>query len=236
MNSWLTSGSLGQALCKLAPLADISSAVSIESLVLIVVDRFGAVVFPLWSPLISSKPCTFFTFASWIIAMAVISPYFVAYKLVEYADGEFSCELQWNDAFGEASSIENYYIALYVVFNFIPFALLTILYSIILIKLKTNHPGKPSANAEQQRAKRNRSVLKMAIAIVLGFVLCWVPWSVINLLIVLAWDSRLPCAIVHYYDIASVVHGLVKLCHQSFYLLYFQRKLSPRSKENPEVF
>ena len=169
--------------------------------------------------------------------MAVISPYFVAYKLVEYADGEFSCELQWNEAFGEASSIENYYIALCLVFNFIPVALLTILYSIILIKLKTQKlPGKPLANAEQQRAKRNRSVLKMAIAIVLGFVPCWVPWSVINLLIVLPWDSRLPCAIVLYYDIASVVHGLVKLCHQSFYLFYFQRKLSPRSKENPEVF
>ena len=50
VNSWLTSGSLGQALCKLAPLVDISSVVSIQSLVLIAVDRFGAVVFPLCSP------------------------------------------------------------------------------------------------------------------------------------------------------------------------------------------
>ena len=46
-NQWLISGPLGQALCKLVPfLADVSSAVSIQSLVLIAVDRFGAVVFP----------------------------------------------------------------------------------------------------------------------------------------------------------------------------------------------
>ena len=45
-NQWLISGPLGQALCKLIPfLADVSSAVSIQSLVLIAVDRFAAVVF-----------------------------------------------------------------------------------------------------------------------------------------------------------------------------------------------
>ena len=44
---WLISGPLGQALCKLVPfLTSVSGAVSIQSLVLIAVDRFGAVVFP----------------------------------------------------------------------------------------------------------------------------------------------------------------------------------------------
>ena len=47
-DSWLIGGSLGQAFCKLkAFLPDVSTAVSIQSLVLIAVDRFGAVVFPL---------------------------------------------------------------------------------------------------------------------------------------------------------------------------------------------
>ena len=40
---WLISGPLGQALCKLAPfVTDLSATVSIQSLVLIAVDRFGA--------------------------------------------------------------------------------------------------------------------------------------------------------------------------------------------------
>ena len=44
---WLLGGPVGQALCKLNYfLVDISAFVSIQSLVLIAVDRFGAVVFP----------------------------------------------------------------------------------------------------------------------------------------------------------------------------------------------
>ena len=48
---------------------------------------------------------------------------------------------------------------------------LVLLYSIIIIKLKTQaHPGEQSANIQQQRNKRNRNVLHMSIAIVLVFV------------------------------------------------------------------
>ena len=76
VGSWLISGPLGQALCKLAPfLTDISAAVSAQSLVLIAVDRFGAVVFPVRSPLISTKLCRFFIPATWIVAMAIHSPH-----------------------------------------------------------------------------------------------------------------------------------------------------------------
>ena len=88
-NQWLISGPLGQALCKLLPfLTDASNVVSIQSLVLIAVDRFGAVVFPLRSALISLKLCPFFILATWNVALAVYSPYLFAYKLVEYADGK----------------------------------------------------------------------------------------------------------------------------------------------------
>ena len=63
VDSWLISGPLGQTFCKLIPfLVDVSVAVSIQSLVMIAVHRFGAVVFLLRSPLIRSKPCFFFIF------------------------------------------------------------------------------------------------------------------------------------------------------------------------------
>ena len=201
-DSWLISGPLGQALCKLASfLPDVSTVVSIQSLVLIAVDRFGAVVFPLRSPLISSKLCPFFILATWIIAMAVCSPYLVAFKLAVYP-GQLRCLLWWNEAFGESFSFKNYVLALFVVFLYIPIAMLTILYSIIVIKLKLQRrPGEQSTNAEQQRAKRNRNVLKMAIAIVLAFVLCWVPLSIAFVLFNFVRDS-LPCGFFTYWDIA----------------------------------
>ena len=196
VDSWPVGGSLDQALCKRVPfLGSISVLVSVQSLVLIAVDRFGAVVFPLRSPLVSSKMCPFFILATWIVAMAVVSPYVLAFKLVEYP-GKLVCEIRWNEAFGESSSFANYVLALYLVFCYLPIVLLVILYSSIVFTLKAQKiPGEQSVNAEQQRAKRNRNVLKMAIAIVVGFVLCWVPWSIINLLLLSALESdrTLPC-------------------------------------------
>ena len=74
-SSWLVSGPLGQALCKLVSFSiEVSTVVSSQSLVLIAVDRFGAVVFPLRSPLISLNKCRFFILATWIIAMVVRCP------------------------------------------------------------------------------------------------------------------------------------------------------------------
>ena len=173
--SWLIGGTLGHALCKIHILfVDVSSLVSIQSLVLITVDRFVAVVVPLRSPLISRKLCLFFIVASWIVAMAVHSPYLVAYKLGKYPE-RLMCEDLWQEAFG-GNTYPNYILAGAIVFFYIPFVLLVILYSNILIKLKNQvHPGEQSANAEQQRTRRNRNVLKMAITIVVVFFICWIP-------------------------------------------------------------
>ena len=61
VDSWFIGGPHGQVLCKMFPfVTDVSTALSIQSLVLIAVERFGAVVFPIRSPLITSKRCPFF--------------------------------------------------------------------------------------------------------------------------------------------------------------------------------
>ena len=188
-DSFLVGGQLGQALCKLLPFfGDVSFVVSIQNLILIAVDRFGAVVFPLRSPLIRSKLCPFFILATWIVAVAVSSPNLIIVELVEFAEKTW-CVSRWKKAFGESSYFASFPLASYILFKFIPVLLLVILYSIIVIKLKTQvHPGEQSANSQQQRHRRNRNVLQMSIAIVTVFVLCWLPYS-INFLIVWYRDS-----------------------------------------------
>ena len=204
VGSWLIGGNLGQALCKLHFFGTyISSLVSVQSLVLITVDRFGAVVVPLRSPLITIKQCPFFIVATWIIAMAVHSPYLVAQKLVEYPGG-MSCKTQWRETFGENAN-RNYILVLAIVFFYTSFVLLVILYSVILIKLKRQaHPGEPSANAEEQRTRRIRSVLKMAIAIVVVFFICWIPmftnWTIS---VLSAPMSSISCSFILYDLITS---------------------------------
>ena len=134
MESWLISGPVDQVLCKLRFfLSAVSSIVSVQSLVLIAVDRFGAVVFPLRSPLIRSKLCPFFILATWIIAVAVSSPYLFAFGKVR------SCVPGWYEVMEDSSSYADYFSALVVKFIYVPIALLpVIIYSVIVIKLKTH--------------------------------------------------------------------------------------------------
>ena len=92
--------------------------------------------------------------------------------------------MRWKKAFGESSSFADYLLAGSILFRYIPVMLLIILYSIIIIKLKTQkHPGEQSANTQQQRNRRNRNVLQLSIAIVLVFVFCWLPYATTFLII-----------------------------------------------------
>ena len=203
VNSFLIGGQLGQALCKLLPFfGSVSSVVSIQNLILIAVDRFGAVVFPLRSPLTRSKLCPFFILATWMFAIVFISPDLLALELVEYSEGA-SCVRRWKKVFGESLSFASVVLAHNILFTYIPVLLLVILYSIIFIKLKTQvHPGEQSTNNQQQRKRRNRNVLQMSIAIVTVFVLYWLPFSTNHLMIAYHHSSaHFSCSFQLYFDV-----------------------------------
>ena len=113
--------------------------------------------------------------ATWIVALATNSPNLFAFKLVENPEG-LGCTWQWHEVFTESSSFEKYFVAMMVIFNFIPLVLKALLYIIIYVKLKSQKiPGEQSGKVRQQRLQRERNVLKMAIAILLGFSVCWTP-------------------------------------------------------------
>ena len=205
-DSWLIGGPLGQVLCKLVNFStDVSALVSIQSLVLIAVDRFGAVVLPLRYPLISSKLCPFFILATWIVSMAVLSPYLFAMKLSEYPGG-LRCWMHWNEVFGGSSSFKKYFVAILVVFILIPFVLIAILYIVIFLKLKSQkNPGEQSADVEDQRRQRERNVLKMATAIVSGFAICWLPVVIQYLIFFFASDIVKSCGFQYFSSVALLM-------------------------------
>ena len=209
IDSWLISGPLGQALCKLVAFArDVSFLVSVQSLVLIAVDRFGAVVVPLRYPLISSKLCPFFILATWIVAMAVISPYLFAMELFEYPGGRLGCRLRWEEVFGD--SFESYFMVNLMVFIFMPFVLISILSIIIFLKLKSlKIPSEQSANAEtEQRRQREHHVLKMATAIMSGFAIRALPVLIRYLLVSFAPDMIMSCGFKHFSSVAFLMVNL----------------------------
>ena len=171
-------------------------------------------VFPLRSPLIGSKLCAFFILTTWIVAMAISCPYLLAFNLLEYPGGQ-ACAPQWNEVFGDSFSLTNFMLALNVVIFFTPLVLIAVLYAIIYFKLKSQTiPGEQSANARQQREKRDRNVLKMAIAIVLGFAVCWLPYKIFCILIVFVSDT-LSCSLQYFLFVAlfiSVTNCAINPC------------------------
>ena len=180
-DGWFISGPLGLALCKLSLyLPVVSYSVSGQSHILIAVDRFVAVVFPIRSPLIGRKWFPLIITATWIVALTLHTPRLVNGK-VFYDDGMF-CGYFLEEAWPSV-----------VASTYITIVLLVILYSIILIKLKLQAPpGEQSTNVEKQRKRRNKNALRMAIAIVLAFLFCCVPNTTARLIMMLndsVWNS-----------------------------------------------
>lgn len=170
---------LGQTFCyAMIFLQYLSAIVSVESLVLIGEDRFGAVVFPLRPPLIvlrSSVQSPFIVLTTWIVAIGLSFPAFCASKPVEITV-KFGCSWQ-----REEGPVGYYGDGIRTAFA-VAFALIVVLYSIIAFKLKSEKiPGEQSLSAQEQRVKRQRKVVKMALAIVLTFALCWAPLTIYSL-------------------------------------------------------
>ena len=101
-----------------------------------------------------------------------------------------------------------------VVFIFFPLVLIAILYIIIYLKLKSQKiPGEQSADAGQQRQQRERNVLKMAIAIVLGFAVCWLPLAILWCIILFTHTIQWPnCGVDFVVSFMSLANSAINPC------------------------
>ena len=196
-NSWLIGGHLGQALCKLLPFfGDVSFVVSIQNLILIAVDRFGAVVFPLRSPLIRSKLCPFFILATWIVAVAISSPYLFAKELVE--SPRETGVLQMEESIRRVIVPYQFATSLHHSVYVHPCAVVS--HFLLHHLYQAQDTGTPRWTIDQQSATVKHK--KQSIAIITVFVFCWLPHS-INFLIILYQhrSTHFSCSFWIYYEV-----------------------------------
>ena len=79
--------------------------------------------------------------------------------------------------------LATFFTALVLLIYAIPMFLIILLYSLIVRKLRNQTiPGIRSNEAQEQRNRRNRSVFKMSVAVVIAFFICWSPFAVYVLL------------------------------------------------------
>lgn len=198
---WLVAGLLGQLSCKLIYFfQDISTAVSIESLVFITVDRFVAVVFPYRGPIMSLRTCKFVVIPLiWIIATAIHSPYFYLFRLQEIQN-QTHCIPSWTPAFQNEKKVQKqYYLVILVVLILLPLLLLAILYSAIIFHLRVKSKKHcPSTARCQRRVREDSKVIKKVVTIVIVFVICIIPINVFGVLLYFVWDLKIPCGAKDY--------------------------------------
>ena len=174
-NPWM----LGDILCKLCYfLPDVSLVVSIESLLLISVDRFVAAIFPLCSKLESLKARLTSILFTWIVAIAVHAPYFYTFKLrTNPYDNKTYCISSWDPEFDHVETNKRFVTATFVAFILFPLCVFAIVYGTIARVLKKKNKQLKLQLSYRQRCqeKQLRKIVRMSVALIIAFVACTIP-------------------------------------------------------------
>lgn len=231
---WHVEGNVGNALCKLVYfIQDTSIAVSIESLVIIAFDRYFALAYPTHAAP-TSRRRLLIIMMTWIVAFFVHCPYLFTYKLESFGNTTFCIESWSLDPMEHVEKKKTYFYATFSLFCLVPMVLLTALYSGILYKLKQQGYLIRSVSNGSNSSKRRREyhVLKMAIAILIGFTVCWAPVNTFIFIFVFIWKFVLPCNLndlLFFVFFMAYANSALNPC----IYIYFSRNFQKLSKRHP---
>lgn len=157
----------GSFLCKFIPsVMFLNMFSSIFVLVLISVDRCVSVMFPVWAQNQRTvRKALVAVVMAWLLAIAVSIPSMIFRDVKEHL-GRMICLNNYTHQHGHKFVAVSRFIAGFV----IPFIIITICYSIIILKLRTN------------RMAKNTKPFKVMTALIVGFFICWLPYHVFILL------------------------------------------------------
>ena len=177
---WLVDGTLGTVLCKVVSIAwNVSTVVSILSMMAIAADRFHGILFPRRPPLFSQNRYRLVMAAIWITAVAFWAHYLYGATLVTDAAGLY-CDVQWEPALN-TPEVERITWMLVFILTSVSAILLTVFYSSIIIFLyKQKNNLNFATEVIKKRERRNRRITFMLVVIVIAFYAVWIPYHVVR--------------------------------------------------------
>ena len=191
---WLIDGIWGSISCKLGYFfQDTLTIVSTLSLVVIAIDRYGGILFPFRPATITRKRCKVIIALVWLLSMGLHSIYFYTYQLVSANTNKTKCD--WSPDFGPQEVLEPYMIVLFTLLP-LPFPVLTIIYSRIILNLRKEQIENGSLSTiSRKRHEENVKVIKNICAIMVAFVFCVLPLYIYGILCFFVWKLKMPCDI-----------------------------------------
>ena len=212
---WLLGGPVGLILCKFVFFfQDMSTAVSIQSLVVIAFDRYRAIVFPFHAPIKSSKVCKVIIPIIWIVAMGLHGTYFYTARLV-MRDNRWYSTFSWEPKIEDRPTQEKYFLFISIVLIFLPLCVILTLYTRIVIALRrTKRTEDDASELRRQRQREDTAIVKRILILVFIFILCITPITVSAFLFYFMWDWRIHC-------------GMDKLFLAAKFIFYSNASLNP---------
>ena len=167
----LIEGPLATVGCKVGVFLRMASySVSNTTLVLIAVDRFIAIVFPLKATMLKRKIRLFLILATWLISLACWFPDLYFSKIKNFGHVTW-CSFAW-----DRLTAVIYYTAGTSMTTIAPLVAIIILYCRIMCVLKRNSIHEfntGSNNFEQKRRAQNQNIMNIFKSIVVAYFVCW---------------------------------------------------------------
>ena len=167
-------GSMASFLCKLGMYTRVvSQAVSIQSLLLIVVERYIAVVLPFKAIHVSKRLRAVLLIFTWIFPLLFGLPYVKSSEII-HEGHETNCSFTW-----VKMNRSVFYAVGFLVLYCVPLISIIILYSRIMKRLRQTRPGEEEQESTRMRnMQQNRIVMKVFVWIVSALLICWTPLCV----------------------------------------------------------
>ena len=198
VRTWLIDGVSGVALCKLVYFfQDISNAVSIQSIVVITIDRYFGIVTPYRQSVITPRRRRVIIPLIWLISMSLHGPYLYVVRH-ERVNNSGICFFTWEPAFDNLQAQRIYFTLISVVLIAIPLAVITVLYSLTFRAIKRDQSfWQTMSSFRVQRRKEDTKITKKILAIIVLFVVCILPIDILGFLYLFAWTEKIPCGMNH---------------------------------------
>lgn len=189
---WL-SGIIGEITCKISYFSvGFSVAASISTVVVMGLDRFmaaHATIRPL-----SLKGVKYAILLIWLFAGLSMSPYLYRMRIEQGLDGKHYCSGRWSE------NKENHYrimeieeMTKFIVLYVLPLTFMVFCYAIVALRIRKRSKLPVGTNTRSKIMQQNQRVVRMIIAIVVIFAVCWLPVHVNHLL--RSFDSPTYCGL-----------------------------------------
>ncbi|KAM8842583.1 somatostatin-like receptor F_48D10.1 [Synchiropus picturatus] len=192
----------GSFLCRVVMTADsMNQFTSIFCLTVMSIDRYLAVVHPIRSTRWRHpRVARMVSVLMWALSFVVVLPVFIFSDIQETFN---SCNMIWPEPRDVWSTVFILYTAIVGFFG--PLLIICLCYLLIVIKVKSS--GVRVGFTKQRRSERK--VNRMVVVIVLVFVLCWLPFFIINIvnLVVIIPESNVTAGIYFFVVILSYANS-----------------------------